>query len=27
MHYDHHRYYDPTLDRYITHDPIGLDDG
>nr|WP_072308826.1 RHS repeat-associated core domain-containing protein [Hafnia alvei] len=24
MHYNRHRYYDPTIGRYITQDPIGL---
>jgi len=24
LHYNHHRYYDPELGRYITSDPIGL---
>jgi RHS repeat-associated protein len=24
LHYNRHRYYDPTLGRYITQDPIGL---
>ncbi len=24
LHYNRHRYYDPTIGRYITQDPIGL---
>ncbi len=24
LHYNHHRYYDPTIGRYVTSDPIGL---
>ena len=24
LYYNRHRYYDPTLGRYITQDPIGL---
>ena len=27
LHYNHHRYYDPELGRYITSDPIGLTAG
>src|SRR5579875_2686198 len=23
LHYNHHRYYDPTTARYATHDPLG----
>ncbi|WP_174589079.1 RHS repeat-associated core domain-containing protein, partial [Streptomyces sparsogenes] len=27
LHYNHHRYYDPTTARYLTPDPLGLDAG
>ena len=27
LHYNKHRYYDSTLGRYITSDPVGLDSG
>jgi RHS repeat-associated protein len=27
LHYNHHRYYDPTTARYVTPDPLGLDGG